>query len=152
MESSLPTADDISPTKGLQLDERTALKNFLGKNLDQAEELLTENPLRYLEDFMWMGPNAFKFYYESLSRYLQVHFTPEQAADSDVLHALIGLLKFRFKYDRISITPIAGAILNDLEFCIGRYEEFEVNESICGDLLTELRELREKIAAPPLRE
>lgn len=58
----LPSVLDISPSNGMDLDERTALKHFHGLTQEQATALLRENPLHYLEDFFYMGPVAFAFY------------------------------------------------------------------------------------------
>ncbi len=56
----LPTAAEINVYDSL--DERYACKNFLGKNLGEAEELFRENALHYSEDLEWMGPVAFRYY------------------------------------------------------------------------------------------
>ena len=56
MAGRLPTAEEINVFDSL--DERCAVKNFLGKNQEQAHSLFRENFLRYQEDLMWMGPIA----------------------------------------------------------------------------------------------
>lgn len=53
------------------LDEKRAVDHFLGKSVEQAEQLFIENSLKYQEDLMWMGPKAFYYYLESVLRYLQ---------------------------------------------------------------------------------
>ena len=57
MGTRLPTAEEINVFDSL--DERCAVKNFLGKDLDQAQALFREISLYYQEDLMWMGPKAF---------------------------------------------------------------------------------------------
>ena len=45
MATRLPTSEEISVFDSL--DERCAVKNFFGKNLEQARSLFAENFLRY---------------------------------------------------------------------------------------------------------
>jgi len=59
MVTRLPTAEEINVFDSL--DERCAVKNFLGKDLEQARSLYRENFLKRQEDLMWMGPIAFRF-------------------------------------------------------------------------------------------
>ncbi len=50
---------------------KRAWQRFGGKTLDEACELLLSYPIRYDEDFMWMGAPAFKFYFPVIDRYLR---------------------------------------------------------------------------------
>ncbi|WP_435007341.1 hypothetical protein P12x_004665 [Tundrisphaera lichenicola] len=56
----LPSAEEINVFDSL--DERAAVRRFLGKDLRQARELFRDNFLAYQEDLMRMGPRAFAFY------------------------------------------------------------------------------------------
>lgn len=66
----LPGATDFDPWSG-NLDALHAWKNFGGLGLDPAYRLFLENPLHYQEDFMFMGPVAFDYYFPVVDRYLR---------------------------------------------------------------------------------
>ncbi len=66
----LPDPKDFDPT-GCDLDAQRALQNFGGLTLDEALVKFRENPLGYQEDFMFMGPVAFAFYYPVIEQHLK---------------------------------------------------------------------------------
>jgi hypothetical protein len=64
----LPSVEDFDPWGG-DLDARHAWKSFGGLSLAQAHELF-----HYQEDFMFMGPKTFAYYFPVIDRYLrEVH-------------------------------------------------------------------------------
>lgn len=67
---SLPTERDFDPWNG-NLDAQCAWKHFGGLTLDEAKARFLENPLCYQEDFMFMGPKAFAYYYPVIEDYLR---------------------------------------------------------------------------------
>jgi hypothetical protein len=78
----LPTEKDFDPWNGC-LDAQHAWKQFGGLDLEQAYQKFCENPLNYQEDFMFMGPKAFKFYFPVVARYLQECPCPDEFGDSE---------------------------------------------------------------------
>jgi hypothetical protein len=76
----LPGATDFDPWSG-NLDARHAWKNFGGLGLDQAHRLFLENPHCYQEDFMFMGPVAFDYYFPVVDRYLREFRRADDAGD-----------------------------------------------------------------------
>lgn len=77
----LPTEKDFDPWNGF-LDAQSAWKQFGGLDLEQAYQKFCENPLNYQEDFMFMGPKAFKFYFPVVARYLRECPFPDEYGDS----------------------------------------------------------------------
>lgn len=67
------THSDISPTNGLDLDERVALEHFYGKDQEEAVALFEENFGYYAEDLPYMGHEAFLYYIGSVRSYLERH-------------------------------------------------------------------------------
>ena len=63
------------------LDALYAFKHFGGMTLDEAKVRFAENPSYYQEDFMFMGTNAFIFYFPVLDDYLRN--VPDQDNDHD---------------------------------------------------------------------
>lgn len=66
----LPSQKDFDPWGG-NLDAQSAWQNFGGLDLDAAYRRFIENPSYYQEDFMFMGPRAFAFYFPVVDRYLR---------------------------------------------------------------------------------
>ena len=68
--ANLPVESDFDPFGGC-LDARSAWRHFGRLSLQQAYDLFISNPLRYQEDFMFMGPRAFEYYLPVIDRYLR---------------------------------------------------------------------------------
>lgn len=66
----LPTEHDFDPVGG-DLDAQHAWRSFGGLTLEEAHRRFRENPLCYQEDYMFMGPVAFAFYFPVIEEYLR---------------------------------------------------------------------------------
>ena len=53
------------------LDGQHAWKQFGGLTVDEAYSKFCENPDFYQEDFMFMGPKAFLFYFPVIEKYIK---------------------------------------------------------------------------------
>ncbi len=68
----VPTARDISPTEGEDLDERSALEHFLGQDVQDILAQLRDDWFEvYQEDLMFMGRRGFAYYLEAVWLYVQ---------------------------------------------------------------------------------
>ena len=81
-ELPLPSATDFF-TEGGDLDAEYAWTHFGGLTLEQAYRKFTENPDYYQEDFMFMFPKAFEYYFPVLDRYLRSVSQEEEDAMGD---------------------------------------------------------------------
>lgn len=70
MNDPLPTKRDFLDYHGC-LDAQSAWNNFGGLSVDAAYAKFCENPLRYQEDFMFMGRIAFIYYFPVLERFVR---------------------------------------------------------------------------------
>jgi len=109
----IPKEDDISVYDSL--DERKAVDHFLGRSIEQAEQLFIENSMMYQEDLMWMGPKAFRYYLESVLKYSQ---NPLSRGDDDFVFALVSTFEFRrdgelLDADEPKVTTIVEYILSN---------------------------------------
>ncbi len=105
MDPRPPTAEEINVFDSL--DERWALKNFLGKDLEQAQALFRENSLHYLDDLMHMGPVAFRFYVPAAIAYL---LSQDAAYDESGVSSFCGIIEFRLDHHPASIAPVASIL------------------------------------------
>ena len=129
MKQSLPVREEINIHDSL--DERTACKNFLGKDLEAAETMFQENFMRYQEDLMWMGPVAFQFYVKAATRYIQ---NPVSKGDSDAINCFLGLLEFRCEHEPESLRPVKTELAGGCRFVLEHYDQFEATPEIYGEL------------------
>ncbi len=72
LRADVPTARDISPTDGEDLDECSALEHFLGRDVEEILELLRDDNFEsYQEDLMFMGRRGFAYYLPAVLQYVQ---------------------------------------------------------------------------------
>lgn len=142
MSSKIPTFEDISPTKGLDLDENYAVENFLGKSVEQAQELFTENDIHYAEDLMCMGENAFTFYFPAFANHLKSN--DPNLSDAS-LQSLVGIVKHRVEYERNSIKTSKSFVVETLKYCIKNYSSFDIDEDIYKNLKDDLHDILTKV-------
>ena len=91
---------DISPSNGLDLDERSALEHFLGKNQEDAVALFEENFGYYTEELAYMGNNAFFYYLGSAKSYLERNEDQFEPSDYEGIARDL-LVVFRCKKEEI---------------------------------------------------
>ena len=70
------------PDEG-DLDADHAWKNFGGLSLDQAYVKFCQRPDIYQEDFMFMGPRAFQYYFPVVEQYLEEAKTEDEFEDCE---------------------------------------------------------------------
>lgn len=142
--NKLPSLEDISPTKGLDLDEKCAIEHFLGKSIDEASLLFKDNALYYENDLMHMGGKAFAFYLPSLKPYLE---SSESDLDSDIVNSVLVTIRSRLEFDGESICLAKTSISDLLIYCLDNYPKFQVDVDIYGDLESELRRVLNDVQA-----
>jgi hypothetical protein len=135
---TLPTAAEINVHDSL--DERHACENFLGKSVEEAEVLFRENALFYQEDLMWMGPVAFRFYVESVIRYIQ---SDAASGDSDAVSCFATVLEFRLEQEPAELVSVGGRLASICGYIIKRYERFDLAPEIYGDVRVRFRTLQQ---------
>jgi hypothetical protein len=124
-DTHLPTREDIV-VYGM-LDELTACEHFLGKSLDDAEQLFRDNSAFYQEDLMWMGPVAFRFYVEAAIRYLR---SPAAKGDDAMVSCLAAIIQFRLEYEPREVVPVAPQLHSICDYIDRNWDKFDVNPEI----------------------
>lgn len=141
MEWSLPTESDINVYDSL--DERCAVKNFLGKGLDAAEALFRENALYYMEDLMSMGPVAFGFYVQAAIRYL---LSPAAIHDCSAVSLFYWTVRFRQDNEPELIAELAPALRGAVSEILSNFEQYDVSVEAYGDLEEKYRRLLKRLS------
>jgi hypothetical protein len=141
MAARLPTAKEINVFDSL--DERCAVENFLGKNLEQAQALFRENFLHYQEDLMWMGPIAFRFYVPAAINYL---LSKDADNDADAASSFCGLIEFRLDYDAAEIAPVGPIIREGILGILKNFDRYECDRVLYGDVAERYRTLRQRLS------
>ncbi len=103
----LPTESDFDPYNGC-LDCQCAWKNFGNLSLDQAYALFIERPEIYQEDFMFMGPAAFFYYFPIVDRYMREVAYDENSCgtEADILGYAINYQFEGFRRSQIMLVEI----------------------------------------------
>ena len=108
--SPLPSEHDFDPWGG-DLDAQCALKNFGGMSLQLAYELFLSSPEFYQADFMYMGWEAFAYYFPVVDRYLRSVTSEDEWDDCEA--AILGsAVKSQLDREGVTFTP---HFLNEIE-------------------------------------
>ena len=126
--AGLPTLSDINVHDSL--DERWAVGNFLGKTLEQAEELFRESAITYQEDLMFMGPVAFRFYVPAYVNYLR---SAASSGDPDAVNCFVSLVRHRWEFEPDELKPVRELLVSACRTVLAEWDRFGVDENIyCG--------------------
>lgn len=137
---NIPSESDINVYNSL--DEIVARDHFLGKTVEEAEELFRENSAYYQEDLMWMGPRAFTYYLQSVINYLK----SEYAADDDhIISCLHNIIVFRAEEERFLLA--VDRVRELVNYVIDSYDKFNVDQDIYGNLLEKYKKLKSQLKA-----
>ncbi|MCY2989927.1 MAG: hypothetical protein NTY19_18955 [Planctomycetota bacterium] len=126
--TSLPTESDFDPHGG-DLDAQCAWRNFGGLTVEKAKARFNEAPEVYQEDFMFMGTNAFVFYFPVLDDYLRN--VPDQENDGDYQSWVISqCILAQFEADAIGrLRALVPAILDLARFVRDNVRRFGSDEA-----------------------
>ncbi len=135
--SPTPSAADISPTGGEDLDEQYALKHFLGRDVQGALELLRKSFVDYEEDLLFMGRRGFEYYLPAVLLYLQELDADAFISEADSVFHLLRLrlvskdsTGFSMKYYQMTAEQmLANTHACELrEYCMTRLESLAEEE------------------------
>ncbi len=124
-------------------DEAFAVRNFLGKSLDEAEALFRENSIYYQEDLLSMGPVAFRFYVRAAIRYVR---SAHADGDSDIINCLAGILSFRQEHYPADLVPCAGLLGVFCDDVLKQFDRFHADPEIYPGLRERYQHLAEIFA------
>lgn len=114
------------------IEQEAVCKNFLGKNIDEAEDLFRCASIVYQEDLMWMGIVAFRYYVNAAINYIR---SSVSKGDSGVVNCFAGVLEFRIESDsHQDLAPIADDLASICEYIIKNFEKFDVEIYIYGNV------------------
>lgn len=125
MSLQLPTERDFDPYGGC-LDAQVAWRNFGGLSLEEAYEKFASGPFVYQEDFMFMGPKAFAFYFPVINRYLcEAVELPAEERDDRQAKLLAGCIQYQFEeMNARHLSHLKEAVLDLCEFVLGHLEYY----------------------------
>ncbi|MHB1155299.1 MAG: hypothetical protein ACYC26_00525 [Phycisphaerales bacterium] len=141
MSAPLPSEKQINVFGSL--DEQSAVEHFLGKNLQQAEELFRDNFICYQEDLMWMGPAAFCFYVDAAIAYL---LSPNSTGDSSAVSSFCGVVEFQHRYYGQEISSARFRLKNAIMRILQDFERYDCDIQIYGDVAGRYKRMLESLA------
>ena len=143
-QSQLPAEADFLDPRSQDLDERHALKMFLGKTPEQAAAMFRQNSLFYQEDLTYMRAPAFRFYVLPAINYL---LSEDANGDSDAASTFCSVLESRLKHDPDALKPIVPIVLDAIEEILAGFDRFECSPEIYGDVPNRYRAVAARLAA-----
>lgn len=135
----LPTAQEICPVPE-DLDGQTAVRNFLGKSLAEAEALFRESSIIYQEDLMFMGAPAFRFYVQAAISYIQ---SEAASGDSDIISCFASILESRLEFEAGELVTVAPQLASVCRYILEYYDRFALTPDIYGDLRPRFQSLEQ---------
>jgi hypothetical protein len=138
----LPVESDFIDPRSRHLDDRHAVKMFLGKTLDEAEEMFRRNFLFFQEDLTYMRPVAFRFYVLAAIRYL---VSAASTGDSDAASTFCHVLEQRFTRDPEALKPIAEIILDTIRRVLDGFARYDCSSEIYGDVQARYRKIEHEL-------
>lgn len=134
----IPTASGICPN-AYNLDGLLAVQHFLGKNLEQAENMFAEDRGygKYWEDLSFMGPIAFRYYVVSAARYLM---SERAAGDFGAAMSFSSCIIDRIQFepdDVLRISTKLRQVISHLKSTLGKLECHANKREILLGLLTD---------------
>jgi hypothetical protein len=143
-QTQLPAEADFLDPRSQDLDERHALKMFLGKTPEQAEAMFRQDFLGYQEDLTYMRAPALRFYVLPAIKYL---LSDDANGDSDAASTFCYVLELRLKDDPDALTPIAPIVLDAIENILRDFDRFECAPHIYGDVPSRYRAVAARLPA-----
>lgn len=140
----LPAEADFLDPRSQDLDERHAVKMFLGKTPEEAEAMFRQNFLFHQEDLTYMRPEAFRFYLLPAIKYL---LSEHASGDSDAASTFCYVLESRLEHDPDALVPIAPVVLDAIEKIVAGFERFECSPEIYGDVPARYKAVAARLAA-----
>lgn len=138
----LPNESDFDP-RGGGLDEQSAWRHFGGLTLDEAREKLSENSLYYQEDFMFMGPRAFRYYVPAIINYIQ---SETSTGDADIINCFASILTFRLEIEAAELVAVAPLLVSVCRYIVEHFDRFDAPPESYGDLRLRFRRLERAFA------
>ena len=117
----------------LDLEVKHAWKTFGSKTAEEAYELFIQNPFGYVEDFRWIAPNAFTFYFPIVVRYVT---SDRSKGDSDTVSSVAGILESQLEEDSRGLSPVFREITKLCRHIISHYADYDLDYDIYGDVKT----------------
>jgi hypothetical protein len=140
----LPIKSDFLNWWSRDLDEQYAVKKFLGKTPDEAEEMFRRDFLSCQEDLGAMKATAIRFYLLPAIRYL---LSESATGDSDAASTFCFMLEQRLKLDPDSLAPVVSIVLDTIRQILEHFARFDCSPEIYGDVPARYEKVAKRLEA-----
>lgn len=134
--NTLPTKEEINPIPEC-LDGQAAVKDFLGKTLEEAEVMFSENSGHCWESLNYLGPVAFRFYVRAAIKYLHDELPKTHPPTISWFTAVIGLW---LDYQPNELKPVASSLSHLVEEYLTHYSRFDEHDAMAAWAVEYFRE------------
>lgn len=119
--SALPTKEEINPIPEC-LDGQSAVTDFLGKTLEDAEEMFRHNSGHCWETLNYLGPVAFRFYVPAAIKFLHDDLPNTDPPNFSWFAHVIDMW---LDYQRDELKPVADSLSCLFEEYLVQYSRFD---------------------------
>ena len=123
-------------------DVRRAWNAFGGKSIEAAFQVFLSNPFGHVHNFLYVGPEAFAFYFPAVARYVT---SDDSKGDSDTISSLAGVLESQLKHHTTALIPVLVDIAEVCRHVVGHYQEFDLDFDIYGDVRSRYEQIGQKV-------
>lgn len=122
MKPPVPNEGDFSNCP----DGKWAWRNFGGLTLDEAAEKFKSAPAVYREDFGYMGPVAFVYYFPVIDQYLRetIGLSEMEREEGRNSWDLSYCIQYQFRDSKSELAPIANSAFDLCDFMMQNIEYF----------------------------
>lgn len=117
------------------LDLQYAQEVFLGKSLEEAQQLFGENPIERTSNLRWMPPEPFRYYVRALAAYLQQEHALSDLMISSAASCFLRLMEEKLADAPRTIAPVLPELMPVAEYVARNQDIFDADVAIFGDFL-----------------
>jgi hypothetical protein len=124
------------------LDVKHAWKALGGKSAEDAYQGFKEAAFPQVENFRWIAPEAFVYYFPVVLRYLM---SDDSKGDSDTVSCFAGILESQLDDNRQALAAIFKDIAVLSKHIIRHYGDYDVSYDIYGDLKSRYEKIAKEV-------
>jgi hypothetical protein len=126
----------------VDLDVKHAWKTFGGKTVEDAYRSFKEAAFPQVENFQWIAPEAFVYYFPVVLRYVR---SEEAKGDSDTISSIAGILESQLHENRQALSAAFEDIAALSQYVISHYADYDLNYDIYGDVKSRYERIAKEV-------
>jgi hypothetical protein len=126
----------------VDLDVKHAWETFGGKTVEDAYRGFKEAAFPQVENFRWIAPEAFVYYFPVVLRYVM---SEDAKGDSDTISCFAGILESHLDDNRQALAVIFADIAALSKRVVSHYADYDASYNIYGDLKSRYEKIAKQV-------